>query len=143
MYQPLSYPLKVWITSVLSGPFLLLSLSTQPDVVHYIFSVGFVEFYFVAVVIGGLVSTPCFLFLWLCYTLLIRFNWRTSIVRISLILISLLCCITIFALFSLPNLSSIWKGGNVKLMGSYAIPLTIGLMLFKMNKSKFDFDEEA
>jgi hypothetical protein len=140
-FDTVLFPLKVWITSVLVGPFLLLSLSTQPTLLTYIFSSGFLEFYFVAVVIGGGVSIPCFLLLWLCTQMLMRWKWRTATIRVSLLVISLLCCITIFSLFSLPDISSIWKPGNVKLMGAYALPLTFGVMVYKLEKQKAQIDK--
>lgn len=129
-----NYPLKVWLTSVLVGPFLLMSLSTQPSVINYIFSFDFVQFYFVAVVIGGGVSIPCFLFLRLCTQILIRSRRKMAAIRLYLLIISMLCCITIFALFSLPDLSSIWKGGNIKLMGAYALPLVFSVIVYRLEK---------
>ena len=104
------------------------------SVVNYIFSFDFVQFYFVAVVIGGGVSIPCFLFLRLCTQILIRSRRKTAAIRMYLLIISMLCCITIFALFSLPDLSSIWKGNNIKLMGAYALPLVFSVLVYRLEK---------
>ncbi len=126
------YPLKVWMTSVFIGPFLLLFNSKMSDVVSYFFSIGFLEFYFVAIIIGGLCSLPCFLFLWLCYNLLLRKQTSIWMIRWSLVIISLMCCISVFIIISLPDLTRFWKKGNVIMISSSALPLVAGLLVFSM-----------
>jgi hypothetical protein len=127
------YPLKVWLTSVFTGPVLLLFNATMPDVVSYFFSIGFVQFYFVALIIGGLCSFPCFLFIWLCFSLLRKKQISTRMIRWSLAITSVLCCISIFILFSLPNLTGFWKRGNVVFIGSYSLPLILSLLLYNID----------
>lgn len=129
------YPLKIWLTSVFVGPILLVFYFkfTVSTVIDYIFSTGFIEFYFLAVLIGGLFSTPCFLFLWLCYTLLVKKDTPIWLLRIGLALVSILCCITVFILISLPDLQTFWSKGNVLLIGSYCLPLFAGVFIHKVN----------
>lgn len=133
MRNTISYPFKVWMTSVLIAPLLMLSLSTQPDLVQYIFSSGFLQFYIIVVLIGGFVSIPAFLFLKLCYSWMRRLSLSPLIIRMLLVPICLLCCIVAFILFSLPDLSKIWHYNNVLLMGSYALPLVFAIVFYNTN----------
>lgn len=130
----MKYPLKIWLTSVLVGPILLVFRFklTASTVIDYIFSTGFVEFYFVSVIIGAFFSIPCFLFLWLCYTLLVKKDTPIWLLRVILALVSVLCCITIFILMSLPDLKNFWSKGNIILIGAYTLPLIIGVFLYKI-----------
>lgn len=139
------YPFQVWLTSVLIGPVLLL-FKFKPTVVtvlSYIFSLGFIQYYFVAVLIGGFCSIPCFLFLWLCYALLIKKDTPVSLIRVALALISLLCCITVFIVMSLPDLKNFWSRGNIILIGAYALPLIVGVFIYKVaNKSSLEVNSK-
>jgi hypothetical protein len=127
-----TYPVKIWSTTVVVAPFLMLSLSTQPDLVSYFFSSGFLQFYILAVVIGAFVSIPALLFLMLCYNWLVRLSISAVMIRLILTLICVITCITIFILFSLPDLSKFWTRGNILLMASYVIPLIAGVMFYKL-----------
>lgn len=130
-YEYWKYPLKVWITTFLSAPFFMLLLSTQPNLMKYLFSVGFLEFFFIVVVLGGFLTLPGMLLLWLCSSLSIRWRMTPAQSKPLFILISLLCCINMFVLFSLPDLSSFWKARNVYFMSTYALPMIMGLIFYK------------
>jgi hypothetical protein len=143
MLQLLPYPFKVWITSVLVGPVLLLFIVMQPDTTFDVKDLfGFVQFYLVAVLLGGFCSIPCFLFLWLCYSLLIRWRWTTFAIKAGLLFVSMLCCITVFACFSMVDRQEVWTVANLKLMIAFAIPLAFGVTLYKLKKNKEVFDGE-
>lgn len=143
MDQLWRYPLKIWLTSVFVGPFLLLSLSNQPSLLNYVFSFDYLQFYFLAVVVGGLVSAPFFLFLWLCYTLLTRCGWRAMLIRLSLLIVSLLCCSTIFIMVSRPDLWNVSSVGAYRAIGSYFLPLFFGVSFYKLNQFERDLQVES
>jgi hypothetical protein len=132
-YQLWQYPVKVWVTTFIAAPFLMLSLSTQPNLIDYLFSIGFLEFYFIVIVMGGFLTLPGMLLLWLCSTLAIRWRMTQAESKPIFILISLLCCTSTFALFSLPDLSNFWKARNVYFMASYALPLTLSLLFYEVD----------
>lgn len=127
------FPLKVWLTSVLTGPVLFMFKNPVPTAIDFIVSVEFVEFYIYAILMGGFYSIPCFLVLWLCYSLLLGKNISGWLTRIILVLVSLLCCVIIFVLVSLPNnLKHLWSGNNLKLMTAYALSLIIGISTYRV-----------
>lgn len=131
------------MSSVLIGPILLLFKfkPTVATVLSSFFSVGFIEYYFVAVLIGGFCSIPCFLFLWLCYTLLIKKDTPVWLIRVALALVSLLCCIAVFIIMSSPDLKNFWGRGNIILIGAYTIPLIAGVLMYKVTTVKSKSDE--
>jgi hypothetical protein len=143
MNSTLNFPLKVWLTSIFIGPlFLLLNASNNNAVmfntditriIDYVFSKDFVIYYLVAVGVGGACSMPCFLLLRLCYAFLIKTSLSSLNIRLFLILFSLICTIGIFMLFSMSDLGQFWNMGNIVMMASYALPLMIGLFIYKMN----------
>lgn len=136
MNKTYRYPYKIWLTSILVAPFLMLSLSTQPNLVQYFFSIGYLQFYLVAILIGAFISVPSVLFLWLCYAWMIRMLSSTLFIRLLILPICLLCCIVTFILFSLPDLSRVWTHGNITLMGCYCFPIICGVMFYKMEIQK-------
>ena len=127
------YPFKVWITSVLVGPIILLILvmNNTKDLDSRAIG-GFLQFYLIALVIAGFFSIPCFFFLWLCYSLLVKWNCKEWITRIALLFVSILTCIAVFACFSLMDRQSFWHIGNLKLVGAFALPLAFGVTLYKL-----------
>ena len=143
MNSTLNFPLKVWLTSIFIGPlFLLLNASNNnavmfntdiTQIIDYVFSKDFIIYYLVAVGVGGACSMPCFLLLWLCYALLVKTPLSVLSIRLLLILFSLICTIGIFMLFSMSDPEHFWSMGNIVMMASYALPLMIGLFIYKMN----------
>jgi len=143
MNSTLNFPLKVWLTSIFIGPlFLLLNASNNNAVmfntditriIDYVFSKDFVIYYLVAVGLGGACSMPCFLLLWLCYAFLTKTSLSSLSIRLLLTPFSLICTIGIFMLFSMSDLGQFWNMGNIVMMASYALPLMIGLFIYKMN----------
>jgi len=143
MNSTLNFPLKVWLTSIFIGPlFLLLNASNNnavmfntdiTQIIDYVFSKDFVIYYLVAVGVGGACSIPCFLLLWLCYALLVKTSLSAFSIRVLLTLFSLVCTIGVFMLFSMSDLEHFWSMGNIVMMGSYGLPLMIGLFIYKMN----------
>lgn len=134
------YPFQVWLTSVLIGPlFLLFKFKpTIATVLGYISSLGFIQYYFVAVLIGGFCSVPCVLFLWLCYTLLIKKDTPVWLIRVILALISILCCVTIFIVMSLPDLKNL-----LVMVVAYAVPLIAGVFFYKVaNESNLEINSK-
>lgn len=131
----MKYPFKIWLTSVLLGPIFLVFRfkHTISSIIDYIFSTDFLQFYFVSVIIGGCFSIPCFLFLWLCYRRLVKKETPIWLLKVTLLLLCLLCCITIFILISLPNLTNFWSKGNIFLIGSYCLPLLAGVFIYRVN----------
>jgi hypothetical protein len=127
------YPVKVWVTTFIAAPFFMGFLLRQPNLIDYLFSIGFLEFYFIAIVMGGFLTLPGMLLLWLCSTVAIRRKMTQAECKPPFILTSLLCCTSTFALFSLPDLSNFWKARNVYFMASYALPLTLSLLFYKVS----------
>lgn len=140
-YGHWKYPIKVWITTFLSAPFFMGLLSTQPNVMKFLFSVDFLEFFFFVVVLGSFLTLPGMLLLWLCSSLSFRWRMTPAQSKPLFILISILCCISMFVLFSLRDLSSFWKAQNVYFMSTYAIPLTMSLLFISGNKYKKNADK--
>ncbi|PTS95199.1 hypothetical protein DBR11_21620 [Pedobacter sp. HMWF019] len=146
MNSTLNFPLKVWLTSIFIGPlFLLLNASNNnavmfntdiTQIIDYVFSKDFAIYYLVAIGVGGACSMPCFLLLWLCYVLLGKTSLSALSIRGLLILFSMLCSIGIFMLFSMSDLEHFWNMGNIVMMASYALPLLIGLLIYKMHSRK-------
>lgn len=129
------YPFKVWITSVLVGPILLLILvmNNTKDLDSRAIG-GSIQFYLIALLIAGFFSTPCFFFLWMCYSLLVKWNCKEWIIRIALLFVSILTCIAVFACFSLMDRQSFWHMGNLKLVGAFALPLAFGVIVYKLKQ---------
>lgn len=119
------------------GPLLLTFKFTFPGVVDYIFSVDFILFYIIAVGIGGVCSSPCYLFLWWCYSLLIMTDMPVWLTKLLLATTSVLCCITIFIMLSLLDLTNFWSRGSVIFIGAYSLPLIVGIFIYKV-KTKPD-----
>lgn len=134
MINTCSFPFKAWMTSVFIGPFLLIFKSTVSEVIGYIFSLDFALFYPMAVLVGWVFSVPCFLFLWLCYALLLKTNQPIWFIKGVLISVSFLCCITVFIFMSLPDLRNFWSRGNIILISAYALPLIVGILCYKIKE---------
>lgn len=132
------FPLKVWLTSVLISPLLMIASMKllRTESFDDVFNGLYLLTYFLSVVIGGFVSIPCFLFLWLCYTLLVKGNTPIWLLRMILALVSTICCLTIFILMSLPDLKNFWSKANIFLIGSYCLPLLVGVFIFKVSAVK-------
>lgn len=144
MGNTLNFSFKVWLTSIFIGPlFLLLNASNNhavmfntdiAQIINYVFSSDFVVYYLLAVVIGGACSMPCFLLLWLCCAFLKKMSFSVWAVKGLLIVFSVCCTAGIFMLFSMSDLGTFWNKGNMIMIGSYAIPLTAGLLFYPLNK---------
>jgi hypothetical protein len=133
----IGYPFKVWITSVLVGPLLFIALILMFDADNNtIFNGIYPLLYILSVAVGGLISFPCFLILWLCYHLLIKYNLRLKTMRVCLLIISLVCCITVLILFSSIDPGSVWKAGNIRLIAAYTLPLAFGVTIYKLDEQK-------
>jgi len=130
-YEYWKYPVKVWVTTFIAAPFFMGFLSTQPNLIDYLFSIDFLEFYFIVILMGGFLTLPGMLLLWLCSSLSIRWRMTPAQSKPLFILISLLCCISMFVLLSLPDLSTLWNARNVYFMSTYALPMIMGLIFYK------------
>jgi len=136
MLRHYRYPVKVWLTSVLTGPVLFMFKNPVPSAINFIVSVEFVEFYIYAILMGSFYSLPCFLILWLCYSLLLSKNVAGWLTRITLVFVSLVCCVTIFMLVALPNVRYLWSGDNFILMIAYVLPLVVGVSTYRLTNAK-------
>lgn len=134
MSDNISYPFKVWITSVLVGPLLMIALILMFDADNNtIFNGIYPLLYILSVAVGGLISSPCFLILWLCNHLLLKYNLKPRTMKVYLLIISLVCCITVLMLFSSIDPGSIWKAGNIRIIAAYALPLAFGVTVYKLD----------
>lgn len=136
MLQLFQYPFKVWITSVLVGSFLLLLWSQQSNLLEYVFSVDFVQFYFLTALISCIVSIPCLLLLWVCYVLLRGRGRQPKAIRLSLLIVALLCCSAVFIIVSRPDILNVTSGGAYSAIGAYALPLAVGVIAYKQDQEK-------
>lgn len=122
----------MWMTSVLVGPiFLLLNPATR-DLVDYMSSGAYMWFFLAAVIIGVFVSSPFFLLFWFCYELVAKWKLNTLLIKISLIMIILLCCLSILAILSSPDSTATYD--TLQLLGAYAVPLMFGVTVYKLDK---------
>ena len=122
----------VWLTSVLIGPKLTLILFKLSATDELNFSIGYGKLYLPAVFIGGVLSAPCFYFLWLCYSILLKKNAALCFIRVALALIGLLLCVTLFVLVSMTGIIKFWTKDSLILIGSYSLPLIAGTFLYKI-----------
>jgi hypothetical protein len=130
------YPFKVWITSVLVGPLVVvISILMFDPHNNTIFNGIYPFLYLMTVVFSGLYSFPCFLFLWLCYHLLSRCDLAPLALRSVLLIISILTCIAIFLVFSFIDTRSITRWDSIRSIGSFALPLIFGVMVYKLERT--------
>lgn len=129
----MKYPFKIWLTSVFFGPMLMIASMKVLRTENFadVFNGLYLLTYFLSVLIGGIFSIPCFLFLWLSYTLLVKKDTPIWLLRLALALVSILFCITIFFLISLPHVKNFWSKDNIFLIGSYCLPLLAGVFIYK------------
>jgi hypothetical protein len=136
----ISFPLKAWITSVLVGPLVVFSpLATHHGLVSGrldIFSLDFLPIYGLYIFIGATISAPCFLILWICYRLILRWKWNTMQIKVSLLLTSLICCLTIFLVSTWVDSSCIWNPDNLRLIVAYSVPLAFSVLVYNPQKTR-------
>ena len=131
------YPLKVWISMIILAPFLLLTLSTQPNLADYVLSKGFFEIYYVTLVISSLITFPFHLFLWWIYSRLVRMVLNQYLLKGILLAISLAFIVFVLLALSLPSMHNFFGKANLKFMSAYAIPMTICVFVYKVDRGKF------
>lgn len=131
-------PLLAWLTSVFIGPKLTLIFCKFLVTNELTFSTGYGKLYFFAVLIGGVLSAPCFYFLWLCYRMLLKKNAPFWFIRVALSLVSLLLCITLFILTPLTGFTKFWTKDSLILIGSYSLPLIVGIFVYKIETVSTD-----
>jgi len=136
MRQHYKFPLLVWLTSVLIGPKLTLILFKFSTRGEFSFSTGYWKLYLPAVLVGGVVSAPCFFVLWFCYDVLLKRNEPVWLIRLVLLLVSLLCCVSLFTLVSLVGYTKFWSGDSFSLIAAYSLPLIVGVLLFKVEEEQ-------
>lgn len=134
MLHNYKFPLKVWLTGVFFGPMLMIVSMKVLRTENFadVFNGLYLLTYFLSVLIGGIFSIPCFLFLWLCYTLLVKKDTPIWLLRLALTLVSILCCVAVFILISLPHVKNFWSKANIFLIGSYCLPLLAGVFIYKV-----------
>jgi hypothetical protein len=131
------YPFKVWITSVLVRPIVVVISILMFDADNNTIFNGIYPFlYLMTVVFSGLYSFPCFLFLWLCYHLLSRCNLAPLALRSVLLIISILTCIAVFLVFSFIDTRSIARWDSIRTIGSFAIPLAFGIIVYDLENQQ-------
>jgi len=84
MKQALEYSLKVWLTSVLAAPFLVLIIGLLG---HMVDGLGIA---FAVLMLGALLSIPCFLLLLLACRCLIRWQRNVVVIKVELTMIGVL-----------------------------------------------------
>lgn len=122
------------MTSVFLGPIILLINPASRDLVDYMSSGAYMWFYLAAVVIAVFVSSPFFLLFWFCYELLAKWKLNTLLIKISLITIILLCCLSLLAILSSPDSTATYD--SLHFLGAYAVPLIVGVIVYKLDKPK-------
>jgi hypothetical protein len=124
---------------VLVGPLLFIALILMFNADNYtILNDIYPLLYLFTVVVGGLFSSPSFLILWLCYHLLTKYNIQPKTMRLWLLVLSLLCCVTNLLLFSSIDPGHVWTAGDIKLIAAYALPLVFGVIVYKLDKPNQD-----
>ena len=134
MRQHYKFPLLVWLTSVLVGPKVALILFKFSATGEFSISTGYWKFYLPAVLIGGILSAPCFFVLWFCYNVLLKRNEPVWLIRLVLLLVSLLGCVSLFTLASLAGYMKFWSGDTFSLIGAHSLALIVGVLLFKVEE---------
>ena len=135
VFELFRYPFRIWMTSVLVGPVLLMLSMGWTRGWSGAMGYDLIQFYSVTVLLAGFMSIPSFLFLWLCYySMLVKWKWSTLAIRGALLGISLLSCISLFAYFSFGDGKSFWHTGDWVLVGAFALPLAFGVIVYKLKQ---------
>ncbi|ATP58407.1 hypothetical protein CPT03_19040 [Pedobacter ginsengisoli] len=126
------FPLKVWLTSVLLSPILyllIINLGGYRD--HYAALFNAWGFYAVAVVIGGLVSIPNWLLLWVCYYFVNKTKWALLTKKLALCAFSVLLTVLLFR-WNFSELDSISRGDYITAI-SYMVTVAVGCLVYKVD----------
>jgi len=129
------YPLKVWLTSVLLSPIgylLIVNLGGYRD--HYSALFNGWGFYAVAVMIGGLVSIPNWLLLWVCYYFISDAKWPLLIKKLILCAVSVLLTALLFR-WNFSELDSISRSDYITAI-SYMVTVAVSCLVYKVNQTR-------
>ncbi len=135
MLQSIRFPFHVWITSVIVGPILFLTLQLGgPNSANDSLS-KFLDAY-IFILPFGFFSVPCFLFLWLCYSILRRLRWSIMTIRLVLLFISLLTCYIFIAFFIGTGWKSFLELRDLAVFVSVSLPLAFSVLFYKLDMGK-------
>lgn len=132
------YPLQIWLTSVFIGPKLTFVLFNYWVTSKINFSTGYWKLYFLALLVGIVLTCPFFFFTRFCYITLLKNNKPLWFTKMTLSLIGLFSCIALFWLVSLTGISNFWSYDNLFMIISYSLPLFIGIYLYKIDSAPFN-----
>jgi hypothetical protein len=127
MKQLVIYLLKIWFTTAVSSPLLLLIYGYLIEKDSTAFSSTSFGVMLFAIIVGALCSAPSFILLYIISLLLMFRAIKTYIIKITLTITSFILVYTSFIIV-LPNAS-----GRIQLTIMYSVVMFVTIWLYKLN----------
>jgi uncharacterized protein YacL len=131
MKQTLNYSIKIWLTSVLVSPLLDLILDSLVRPKSLVNLEGAIGFLLLSVLYGIIISSPCWLLLWLSLQCMMKLNMSTLLLKSCLCVVGLvLALLPFFLLFGHDD--PITYVTTVPLAISYGLTVFAAIWLYKL-----------
>ena len=131
MIDNLRYPFKVWMTSVLLGPlFYILSIQLFHSQNNTVLDGIYPLVYILAVILGGLISIPAFIVLWITFMFAVKASLTRLKIQLLLVVLSLTLSFITTALIPSVDKIEFWSFENIELTLSYSVVLVLSILLY-------------
>lgn len=136
MIDKINYPFRIWMTSILVGPLLHVTLTYIFNEKNYTIFNGINPMvYILYVIFGCLFSFPAFFVLWLSYTLLAKSTISQTSIKTILAFICPICTTLTIIAIPLPEKPAMLDSEFILMVGAYIPPLIFGVLFFKLDTS--------